>query len=221
MNIYLNVISISSFYKSYVFYIVEKILKNFYIILKSNVNERESFFLICFPRDFLQEGMTMSDAIISTSHVKSTSLNDLQALNFKTAVVVQLMIAGGGQKEEAVALVNDLRSQVENAVKLNDFADRMNRQLCTVTGDSNLDNQERQRIISSFQQEADALGVDTSSWKGNSVTIDKEKAQSIVKTVENTASNWMTNVQNTLSKAVESLGKYSSYMSSTVDALNG
>ena len=163
----------------------------------------------------------MSDAIISTSHVKSTSLNDLQALNLKTAVVVQLMIAGGGQKEEAVALVNDLRSQVENAVKLNDFADRMNRQLCTVTGDSNLDNQERQRIISSFQQEADALGVDTSSWKGNSVTIDKEKAQSIVKTVENTASNWMTNAQNTLSKAVESLGKYSSYMSSTVDALNG
>ncbi len=161
----------------------------------------------------------MSDSTIYTSYVKSTTVADVQQVGIRMATVVHLMAACGDEQSKAVTFVNEVKSELEKAIKLNDFASRMERQLNNVTGDSAIDNQERQRIISSFQQEADVLGVDTSSWKGSSGTIEKDKSQSIVKTIENMANNCMDNVKHTIIKAVDSLGKLDSVMSSTIDAL--
>ncbi len=161
----------------------------------------------------------MSDSTIYTSYVKSTTVADVQQVGIRMATVVHLMAACGDERSKAVTFVNEVKSETEKAVKLNDFASRMERQLNNVTGDSAIDNQERQRIISSFQQEAEVLGVDTSSWKGSSGTIEKDKSQSIVKTIENMANNCMDNVKHTIIKAVDSLGKLDSVMSSTIEAL--
>ncbi len=161
----------------------------------------------------------MTDSTIYTSYVKSTTVADVQQIGVKMATVVHLMAACGSEQSKAVAFVNEVKSELGKALKLNDFAFRMERQLNNVTGDSIQDNKERQRIISSFQLEADALGVDTSSWKGNSGTIEKDKSQSIVKTIENMANNCKDNVKNTIIKAVDSLGKLDSVMNSTIEAL--
>ncbi len=161
----------------------------------------------------------MTDSTIYTSYVKSTTVADVQQIGVKMATVVHLMAACGSERSKAVAFVNEVKSELGKALKLNDFAFRMERQLNNVTGDSIQDNKERQRIISSFQLEADALGVDTSSWKGNSGTIEKDKSQSIVKTIENKANNCKDNVKNTIIKAVDSLGKLDSIMNSTIEAL--
>lgn len=161
----------------------------------------------------------MTDSATSISYVKSTTVSDIQSMGVKMATVLHIMAACGAQKSEAEAFANEARSQVGSALKLNDFAYRMERQLSTVTGDRIEDDQQRLKIIASFQQEAEAFGIDTSSWKGNSVSMDRDKAQSIVTSIENMANNCLSNFRNAISKAVDSLGKVDGLMASTIEAL--
>lgn len=185
----------------------------------------------------------MTDSTIYTSYVKSTTVADVQQIGVKMATVVHLMAACGSEQSKAVAFVNEVKSELGKAIKLNDFASRMERQLNNVTGNSIQEYAQRIKILDSFKQEAEVLGVDTSSWKGRTEKLDslaslainsvsskrveppsiqvmsKDEAQSIVKTIENMANNCKDNVKNTIIKAVDSLGKLDSVMNSTIEAL--